>query len=175
MLPNSVLNTLCSVSVSTNVPAMKVTPKTIASAVRARRSLCANRPLTVTVDMSGAHRAYAFEYGVGRRRHELVDHLAVGQEDHSIRIGRAPGVVGDHDDRLVEIVDGATEKAQHLGRRIGVQVAGGLVSEDQIGVVDERPGAGAALLLAARQLAGPVGEAVGDPQLRDQVVEPLPI
>src|SRR6516225_1137118 len=103
MLPNRVLNTLCSVSVSTNVPAMKVTPRTIASAVRARRSLCANRPLMVTVHMSGAQRAHALQDGVGGRAHQLVDDAAVGQKDHAVRIGRALVVVGDHDDRLPEV------------------------------------------------------------------------
>ncbi len=48
MLPNNVVNVFCRVSVRTNVPEMKVTPSTIASAVSASLSLWASRPLRVT-------------------------------------------------------------------------------------------------------------------------------
>src|SRR6516165_6260001 len=106
MLPNSVLNVLCSVSVRTNVPEMNVTPRTIASAVSASRSLCASSPLMVTFHMSGAQRADALEDGVGGRVTELVDHPPVGEEHHAVGVSGAPSVVGDHDDRLAEFVDG---------------------------------------------------------------------
>src|SRR6516164_497187 len=105
MLLNSVLNTLCKVSVSTNVPAMKVTPRTIANAVRPRRSLCASRPLIVTVHMSGTQRPHSLQDRVGGRAYQFVDDAPVSEEDDPIRIGRAAGIVGDHDDRLPEVVD----------------------------------------------------------------------
>ncbi len=84
---------------------------------------------------------------------ELVDDVAVGQEDHPVRVRRAVGVVGHHDDRLTEFGHRTAQEGQHLGRRVRVQVPGRLVGEDQIGPVDQGPGAGAPLLLAARQLA----------------------
>ena len=48
---------------------------------------------------------------------------------------------------------------------LGVEVAGRLVGEDQLGVADQGAGDGDALLLAARELARPVLGAVGDADL----------
>ena len=97
------------------------------------------------------------ESGVGSG--ELVDDLAVGQEDDPVGVGRPAGVVGDHDDGLAELGHRPAQERQHLGRGVGVQVPGGLVGEDEVGPVDQGPGAGAALLLPARHLAGPVASA----------------
>src|SRR5580700_5229770 len=108
MLPKSVLNVLCSVSVRTNVPAMNVTPITMASAVRASRNLCASNPLMVTRHMSGPQRPDALEHRVGRGLRQLVDDVAVRQEDDPVGVGRPVRIVGDHDDRLPELRDGAT-------------------------------------------------------------------
>ena len=108
-----------------------------------------------------------------RRLGQLVDDVAVGQEDDPVGVGRPVGVVGHHDDGLAELGDGSAQERQHLGRGIGVQVPGGLVGEDQVGPVDQGPGTGAALLLATRHLAGPVRQPVADAELVDQVVEPL--
>src|ERR1700722_15012871 len=106
MFVKSVLNVLLSVSVRTNVPAMKVTPRTMARAVRTRRSLCARRPLIVTRHTSalragagaaaaaaaaagagagartaaGAEGPHVLQDRVGRGRGELVDDVAVGEE-----------------------------------------------------------------------------------------------
>src|SRR5271156_430842 len=123
MFPKSVLNVLCSVSVSTKVPAMKVTPNTMASAVRASRSLWASSPLMVTRHMSGAQRPDALQDRVGGRLGQVVDDGAVGQEDAPVGIGRPVGVVGDHDDGLAELGDGTAQERQHLGRGNGVQVS----------------------------------------------------
>ncbi len=46
---------------------------------------------------------------------QLVHHVPVGQEDHPVGEGRPPGVVGDHDDGLVELGDRAAQEGQHLG------------------------------------------------------------
>ena len=107
--------------------------------------------------------------GVG----QLVDDVAVGQEDDPVGVGRPVGVVGHHDDRLAELGHRPPQERQHLGGGVRVEVAGGLVGEDEVGPVDQGPGAGAALLLAARHLGGPVRQPVADAQLVDQVVEPL--
>src|SRR6516165_11558689 len=114
MFPNSVLNVLCRVSVSTNVPEMNVTPSTIASAVNANRSLCASRPLIVTFHMSGPQLPHALEDGVRRGVVQLVDHPAVGQEDHPVGVGGASGVVRHHHDGLAELVHRAPQESEHL-------------------------------------------------------------
>ena len=105
--PNSVSNVLCSVSVSTNVPEMNVTPSTMASAVSARRSLWASRPLMVTFHMSAAQRPHPLEDRIRRRVGQLADHLAVGQEHDPVGVRGAARVVGHHDDRLAELRDRA--------------------------------------------------------------------
>ena len=48
---NRSLNVLPTVSVSTSVPAMKATPRTMAIDVLTRRILCPSKPLTVTLNM----------------------------------------------------------------------------------------------------------------------------
>ena len=64
------------------------------------------------------------------------------------------------------------QEGEHLRRGVGVQVAGRLVGEDELGPGDERAGAGDALLLAARQLGGAMVQAVGDAELSHQLREP---
>src|ERR1700722_16020212 len=114
MFPKRVSNVLGRVSVSTNVPAMKVTPRTMASAVSARRSLCASRPLMVTRHMSGPQGADALQHRVGGRLGPFTDDVAAGQEDDTIGIGRPVRVVRDHDDGLPEFGDGSAHEGEHL-------------------------------------------------------------
>src|SRR5580692_8222522 len=102
MFPNSTENVLCRVSVRTNVPEMKVTPSTIASAVSASLSLWASRPLIVTFRMSGSQRPHPLQDRIGGRAPQFADHGPVGQEDDPVRVGGAPRVVGHHHDRLAE-------------------------------------------------------------------------
>ena len=97
---------------------------------------------------------------VGRRLAELVDDLAVGEEDHAVGVRGGDRVVGDHHDRLLVLVDAAAQEAEHLGTRRGVEVAGRLVGEDDLGPRHECAGAGDALLLPAGELVGPVAEPV---------------
>src|ERR1700739_2627486 len=156
MLLNSVLNVLCRVSVRTNVPEMNVTPSTMASAVSASRSLWASRPLIVTFHMSGTQGPHPLQDGVGARLPEFANHLAVVQEDNPVRVRGPARVVGHHDDRLAKLGHRAPQEREQLRGGVGVEVACGLVSEDEVPLVDQRPGARHALLLAARQLAGAV-------------------
>ena len=44
------------------------------------------------------------------------------------------GIVGDHDDSLVEFPAGHFEKADHIIAGLGVQVSGGLISQDDGGL-----------------------------------------
>src|SRR5580704_13856179 len=119
MVPNSVLNVLCKVSVSTNVPEMKVTPRMIASAVSASRSLWASRPLMVTLRISGSQGPHLLQDRIGGRLVELAHHGPIGQEDDPVRVRGAARVVRDHDDRLAELRDRPPQKCQQVRRRVG--------------------------------------------------------
>src|SRR6201987_497538 len=136
MLLNKVLNVLCSVSVRTNVPEMNVTPSTMASAVSASRSLWASRPLIVTFHMSGPQRPDPLQDGVSGGLVEFAHYGSVGQEDDSVRVRGSARVVGHHDDRLAELRQRAPQEREQVGGGVRVQVAGGLVGEDEVRLVD---------------------------------------
>ena len=102
----------------------------------------------------------------------LVGDAAVGEEDDAVAVARRGRVVGDHDHGLAELVDRAAEELEGLGRGAAVEVAGGFVGEDDLGVAREGSGDGDALLLPAGELAGPVVEAVTEPDGVDDGVEP---
>ena len=74
--------------------------------------------------------------------------------------------MGDHDDGLAQLAHRVAQEAQHLGARAGVEVAGRLVAEDDLGPGGQRAGDGDALLLAAGELGGPVLEPVGEADRR---------
>src|ERR1700678_4452005 len=114
MLPNRTEKVLCKVSVRTNVPEMKVTPSTIASAVSASRSLWASRPLMVTFRMSGSQRPHPLQARIGGRPLQFADHGPVGQEDDPVRIGSAPRVMRHHDDRLTELGHRTPQEREQL-------------------------------------------------------------
>jgi hypothetical protein len=83
--------------------------------------------------------------------------------------------VSDHDHGLPVLVDGPPDLVQQLGRRPGVQAAGGLVREDQVRPGDQCPGRGDPLLLATGKLGRTVPEAVGDAERADQFPDPAAI
>ena len=62
-------------------------------------------------------------------------------------------IVRRDDDGRAASVDLA-EEIHDFERQIGIEVSGGLVGQDDVRVVDERPGNRDALLFAARQLVG---------------------
>src|SRR5580692_5296459 len=104
MLPTNPSKRLCSVSVSTKLPEMNVTPSTMASEVSASRSLWASKPLMVTLRISGAQTAHTLEDRAGRRAIQFADQFPVGQEQDPVGIRRACRVVGHHHDRLAQLV-----------------------------------------------------------------------
>jgi hypothetical protein len=83
--------------------------------------------------------------------------------------------VRDHDDGLLVLGDGTSEEAEHLGAGPGVEVAGGLVGEDDLGPGRQGPGAGDALLLPAGKLGRPVVEPVPQADRVDDRVQPFGI
>ena len=82
-------------------------------------------------------------------------------------------VMGDHHGRLVQLVHGLAQERQDLLARGRVEVAGRLVGKEHGRPRDERATDRHALLLAARQLRGPVRAPVGQPHLRDERVDPV--
>ena len=71
-------------------------------------------------------------------------------------------IVRDHDDRLAVLAVERLQQVEDLVARLAVEVARGLVAEQQRRVGDDRARDADPLLLAARELArtmpGPVGE-----------------
>src|SRR5215207_9080534 len=95
----------------------------------------------------------------GWRLH-AVDDATVCQEDHFVGMRGGHRVVGDHHDRLAELLHGARHEPQDLATRAAVEVAGWLVGEDHLWLAGERSGHRHPLLLTTGQLAGSVLEAV---------------
>ena len=81
------------------------------------------------------------------------------------------GVVGDHEDGLVELAAGGAEHLEDGVGVFGVEVAGGLVGEDDGGAGDEGAGDGDTLLLASGELVGAVVETFADAEEAAEVVE----
>ena len=88
-------------------------------------------------------------------------HLAVAEEDVARGVLGNLGVVGHEDDGVALIVE-FLEEDKHLKRRACVEVTGGLVGEDDGGVVDERTGDGYSLHLTTRHLVGLVLQTIAE-------------
>jgi hypothetical protein len=63
--------------------------------------------------------------------------------------GRRIGIVGNHHDRLPQILIELPQHRQHVVRTFRIEIAGGLVGEDDFRFVDDGARDGYALLLAA--------------------------
>jgi hypothetical protein len=92
-----------------------------------------------------------------RRRHQH----ALFKVDQAPGARGGLGVVRDHHDGLAEFAVQLVQQVQHLGGGGAVEVAGGLVGDDQRRVGHQCAGDGHALLLAAGELVGVVVGAVG--------------
>ena len=100
-----------------------------------------------------------------------IEDLAVAHVEDTVGDGGGLGVVGDHEDGLVEIAAGASEHVEDGVGVLGVQVTGGLVGKHDGGMGDEGAGDGDALLLTAGELVGTVVEAAGKAEEASEVVE----
>src|SRR4051794_23303958 len=122
------------VSVRMNVPETRVTASATASAVPRSRVPCVSAPArSRRMVGSAAQLLHVVDRPLGGRLEHLVHHLAVGQEDDPVRVGGGHRVVGHHHDGLAEGVDRLAHEGEQLGAGLGVQVAGGLVGEDDFG------------------------------------------
>ena len=70
---------------------------------------------------------------------ELVEDPPVPDEEDPAGPAGGPDGMGHHDDGLAPLVDSG-EELQQLVRGAGIQGAGGLVGQDQLGMGDEGPG-----------------------------------
>ena len=148
-------------AVNTKLPHIRPVPRATASAVMASRTggcaglrtQCAASSVSFQGRVKGSH---PIQHGLRRRPRQLSSDPPVGEEDDPVGVAGRCRVVGDHDDGLAELPHRPAQEAQHLGAGPRVQVAGGLVGEDDLGPAGQRPGDGDPLLLAARQLGGAV-------------------
>jgi hypothetical protein len=83
--------------------------------------------------------------------------------------------VGDHHDGLSHLAHRGAEERQDRGAAARVQVAGGLVGEDDVRPARQAPGAGDPLLLAAGQLGRPVSQSGPQAHGVDDAVQPGPV
>src|SRR6202035_4754819 len=83
----------------------------------------------------------------------VAEDLAVFDVDHAVGVFGDIGLVGYEDDGIAFFVE-AVEEGHDLDAGLGVEVAGGLVGEDDGGVVDQGAGDGDALALTAGELVG---------------------
>ena len=115
--------------------------------------------------------------------------LRVGEDlEDAARLDHAPGVqhgdavgdradhlhlVGDDDDGDAELAVDPLQQREDVGGRLGVERAGRLVGEQDVGLGRERPGDADALLLAAGELVGIAPRLVGQPDEVEQLGDPL--
>src|SRR5215213_6115634 len=138
------------VSVRTNEPATKATPRKTAKAVNRARTLRAQRLLRPRL----VNLLLQLDYVVRRAGSGVADDLPVLQRDQPVGVGGGGRIVGDHHHRLAELVDRLAQQRHHAGARLRVEVAGWLVGEDHGRLADQGAGDGDALLLAAGELGG---------------------
>ncbi len=74
-------------------------------------------------------------------------------------VRRRVGIVGDHHDRLVEVLVQALQDLQNLCSGMAVEIACGLIGQQKSRVADDGAGNGHALFLAAGKLLGQMADA----------------
>src|SRR6266568_4870173 len=119
------------------------------------RNLVIHRPPLLSSTTLGGGNA-ATETGSALHQHALLE------MEQGLGPLRRPGVVGDHEDRGPALRHQQREQLQDLVGALAVQVAGGLVAEQEGGIGRDGAGDGHPLLLPARELAREVVHAVGE-------------
>ena len=151
------------------------TPMRMPRTVRAERSLLADNPRRAARTLSGqVTRPAAWMNGVriSARARGVGEDEPVANPDHPLGVAGDVRLVGDEHHGAPGGVQ-VGEDRHHVLARVGVQVAGRLVGEDQRRVGDDGPGDRHPLLLAARHLARQVTHAVGHADLGQGRLGPL--
>src|SRR5262245_54351513 len=137
-------------------------PMIMPSTESVERNLCSHR-LRMASRMLRLNLVRLINITASSHHHLVVADIgldaAVAQADDAASPLGDVVLVSDHDDGLTGLV----ELAQHLHDLVAgvrVEIAGRLVGEDDVRVVDQRPGDRNALLLAAGELHRPVVEPV---------------
>ena len=98
----------------------------------------------------------------GRSRHFVRGDPAVDERDLAAKVLHDLGVVGGEEEGRAELAVEPLHRLQDVVGVLGVEVGRRLVGEDEVGPLDDGPGDGHALALAAGELGraglGPVGE-----------------
>src|SRR5215475_5499967 len=149
------------VAVNTKLPAIRPVPRATASAVMTSRGplprRLANRVRSMSVTPQGrVEGGHPVQHGLRGRPVEPVGDPPVGEEHHPVGVAGGHRVVGDHDDGLAELAHAAAEQVQDFRTGPGVEVAGGLVGEDDLWPSGQGARDGDPLLLPAGQLRGAV-------------------
>ena len=94
------------------MPDISATPSAIAMPVRTARSLREKNPRSTTA--ASAERLHQVEHPVDVERRAVADDAPVGEHDQAVGVRGGVRVVGDHHDRLAELVDRAAQQREHL-------------------------------------------------------------
>ena len=89
--------------------------------------------------------------------HDLVANATVANDEDAIGVGGGSGVVRDEHDRLAQPIGGVPEQVEDLGSGRVVEVAGGLIGQEDRRLRRQRARQRDALLLAGRK-AGRAGD-----------------
>ena len=171
--PTASRTVLREVSLSTSVATTKPTAMTTASVEAISRAACARIWARRTVRTSQAPSPRErVEHGLRGRGDQLAGEPAVGEQHDAVGVGGGGRVVGDHDDRLAGLLHAGAQQAEHLRAGARVEVAGGLVGEDDVGPGQQGAGDRDPLLLAAGQLVRAVAEPLAQAEAGDDGVQP---
>ena len=135
--------------------------RSAASAMRSVARKFMARPPPPALPRRGSHAPRASL----RRVRRVDDQAAVAEGEQARGEGGDVVLVGDDDDGDAAAVE-LLQQRHHLDAGRRVERAGRLVGEDQLGIVDQRPRDGDALLLAAGELRRVVVLAVGEARPR---------
>ena len=155
------------VSAETQVATRAATPRRTPSTVssdRPRRRTSSRRAQrqVVTVPLD---RLYAPVRTFLRADGAIRDEPSVDHPHEAVGAGRIAGIVRHHHDRELALVAEPAEQGHDLRAGAAVEIAGGLVGEQEHGTRRERARDGDPLLLAPRQLGGNVLHPRREPHL----------
>src|SRR5882672_3526017 len=106
-------------------------------------------------------------------RHSAGTDQAVVNADSSLGVLSDAGIVSNENDRDPLVLVELLKHGQHFLAGARIQIARRLIGKEQRRMIDQCPGDGDALLLAAGKLRGVMVGAIGDPNTIEQLQRPL--